>query len=356
MTMVSTRLLLAASLCLAPLGWAAAQDQQQHDDRYQRDHQEHHQQQQRPQQQQPEHNQQQQHNRQPQQGNTAPQGPHVGGPGAGGHGGGQQFQRPAQNTATPPNTQSFQRPAPINVAPPSPPAGATASPTPPSQSQFRRAQGQPQNLGGAPTSPTQQQQQQFQQRSVQRGSAAGSAAPQAQTQAQPQQQQQQTTNSRVNFQGNTRSANTAAFTQHHGGAAPTAFNHGHFYGHDYVHFTVHERDLWHRGAWHHEFHSGRYGWWYAVDGIWYFYAEPIYPYPTYIPDVVYLPEEEDEVPPPVYADAAPPEPVPPEPAPPAQYGQQPIYYYYFCPDAQTYYPYVTSCASPWQPVPTTPPQ
>jgi hypothetical protein len=251
--------------------------------------------------------------------------------------------------------QSFQRPAQTNAAPPNPPPGATASPTPPSQSQFRRAQRQPQNLGGAPAGPTQQQQQQFQQRSAQRGGAAGLAAPQAQTQAQPQQQQQPTTNSRGSFPGNTRSANTAAFNQHHGGATPAAFNHGRFYGHDYVHFTVHERDLWHRGAWHHEFHAGRYGWWYAVDGIWYFYAEPIYPYPTYIPEVVYIPEEE-EVPPPVYADAAPPEPMPPEPEPPAQYGQQPIYYYYFCPDAQTYYPYVTSCVSPWQPVPTTPPQ
>jgi hypothetical protein len=108
--------------------------------------------------------------------------------------------------------------------------------------------------------------------------------------------------------------------------------------------------MWHRGGWHHEFHDGRYGWWYAVDGIWYFYDAPVYPYPTYIPDVVYIPE--DDTPPPVYADAPPPEPAAP------QYGQPPAYYYYFCQDTQTYYPYVTSCASPWQPVPAapTPPQ
>jgi hypothetical protein len=26
-------------------------------------------------------------------------------------------------------------------------------------------------------------------------------------------------------------------------------------------------------------HDGRYGWWWDVDGAWYFYEEPIYPYP-----------------------------------------------------------------------------
>jgi hypothetical protein len=237
--------------------------------------------------------------------------------------------------------QSFKRP-------PSPPAGASASPTPPpGQNQFQRIQGPPQNGGGAPTGSAQQQQ--FQQRSGQRGSPpVGTAAPQAQ----PPQQQQQTTVTRGNFQSNPRGTNTAAFTQHHGGAAPTQFDRGRFYGRDYAHFTPREVTLWHGGAWRHEFHDGRYGWWYAVDGIWYFYNEPIYPYPTFVPDVVYIPEEEYA--PPVYVDT------PPEPESPEQYDEpddQPAsYYYYFCQDTQTYYPYVTSCASPWQPVPAAPPQ
>jgi len=327
----STRLLLAASLCLAPLGWAAAQDQQ-HDDQHQRERQEkeQHQQQQRPAQQ-PQSNQQQQHAA-PQQGNTAPQGK-----GAGPSG--QQFQRPAQNNAAPPNAQSFERPAPNNVVRPSPPTGATASPTPPpTQNQFQRVQqGAPQNGAVAPTAPAQQQQ--FQQRSVQRGGApTGAVAPQTQLQ-----QQQPTTTSR-NFQGTTRT-NTAAFAQRHAGAAPTQFNRGLFYGHDYAHFTTHESALWRRGAWRREFHDGRFGYWFVVDGIWYFYDQPIYPYPTFVPEIVYIPEEDYE--PPVYVDA------PPE-APPAPYGQPATYYYYFCQDTQTYYPYVTSCASPWQPVPATP--
>jgi hypothetical protein len=288
--------LLAASLCLAPLGWAAAQDQpQQSPDQQPHEHQEH--QQQHAPQQQP-------HVQQ------APQSQHAGGPG----GGNPQFQHPAQT----------------NAAPPRPPAGATASPAPPpSPSQFPRVQGPPQHQNN------------------------GAAAP-ATTAPQPLQQQQppqRTTTTRGNFQSPAHGA--AAFTQQHGGYAPTQFDHGHFYGHDYAHFSPHEAQMWHSGAWHHEFHDGRYGWWYAVDGIWYFYAEPVYPYPTYIPDVVYIPEE-DEAPPPDDIDA------PYEPAPASsqygqpQYGQPPAYYYYFCQDTQAYYPYVTSCASPWQPVPAAP--
>lgn len=153
---------------------------------------------------------------------------------------------------------------------------------------------------------------------------------------------------RGNFQSGSRSANSATFTQHHGGAAPTQFDHGRFYGRDYGHFTSHEVALWQRGAWRHEFHDGRFGWWFAVDGIWYFYDQPIYPYPTFVPDVVYIPEEEDA--PPDYADA------PPDAEPPEQDDQPASYYYYFCEDTQTYYPYVTSCASSWLPVPAAPPQ
>ena len=313
------RSLLAASLCLAPLGWAAAQDQPQ-----QREDQRERQEQQRPPQQQQRPAQQPQH-APPQQGNTAPQGQRPAGPG-----GSPQFQRPVQNNAAPPSPQNFQRPVQNNSVRPSPPSGATASPTPPpGQNQFQRVQGPPQNGGAAP-------QQQFQQRSVQRGGAP--TAPQA---------QQPTTVSRGNFQGNARPANQAAFAQRHAGAAPTQFSRGLFYGRDFAHFTPRETELWRRGGWRHEFHDGRFGWWYAVDGIWYFYDEPVYPYPTFVPDVVYIPEEDYDDDAPVYADE------PPEPAPP-QYGQPATAYYYFCQDTQTYYPYVTSCDSPWQPVPAAP--
>jgi hypothetical protein len=70
---------------------------------------------------------------------------------------------------------------------------------------------------------------------------------------------------------------------------------------------------WDRGGWRHEWRNGRYGWWWDVGGAWYFYEQPVYPYPTVISDVEVL---ED----PAMADAPPPDDVPPpgaypEPAP-----------------------------------------
>jgi hypothetical protein len=209
-----------------------------------------------------------------------------------------QFQRPAQ-TGGPPNTGA-------QNAPPHNPGPQNVG---------------PQNAGSQ--NPGQQgRSAQFQQRGTQPGTAA-QTAPRAPAGGQPP-------------RGNPQPAPARNFTEHHGGAAPEQFDRGHFYGHDFAHFTPHEVDLWHEGRWHQEFHDGRYGWWYDVDGIWYFYPQPVYPYPTFVPDVVYIPEVE----------AAPP-PVAVNPAPPP-------YYYYYCDDAQAYYPYVTSCDTPWRPVPPTP--
>jgi len=363
----STRLLLALSLSLAPLGWAAAQDQQQREDQRERP-------EQHPQQQ-PKLNQQQPHTA-PQQGNTAPQGKGAGGPPAGA----QQFQRPPQTNATPPNAQTFQRPPqsnagppntqsfqrqPLtNAAPPSPPAGTTAWPTPrPGQNQFRRVPGPPQNGAPPPTGSAQQQQfqrvqgpqqnnssppptgsvqqqQQFQQRPVQRGGAPTGSAVQGP-------QQQQTTTFRGNVQGGARNRNPAVFAQRHGGAAPTQFSRGLFYGRDYAHFTPREASLWRGGAWRREFHDGRFGWWFIVDGIWYFYDRPVYPYPTFIPEVVYIPDEEYGYDEDLGDDA-------PASLPNGVFYGNGQYYYYYCPALQAYYPYVASCPSPWQTVPATP--
>jgi hypothetical protein len=110
-----------------------------------------------------------------------------------------------------------------------------------------------------------------------------------------------------------------------------------FRGHDFAHFTSTERALWVGGGWHHEWHNGRFGWWWAVGGVWFFYPAPIYPYPDYVADFYYEPPMPDE--PPV--------------APVA--GYQPGYWYY-CQASGAYYPYVQTCAVPWTPVPPTPPQ
>lgn len=98
-----------------------------------------------------------------------------------------------------------------------------------------------------------------------------------------------------------------------------------FHGHDFEH--------WRHGGWYHGFHDGRGGWWWIVDGEWFFYPAPIYPYP-------------DPFAPPVVV-AAPPPPPPPNvaPAPPAQ-GQ----YWYYCANPPGYYPYVPQCTVPWTPV------
>jgi hypothetical protein len=35
--------------------------------------------------------------------------------------------------------------------------------------------------------------------------------------------------------------------------------------------AFHGRLAWENGRWRHEMHDGRYGWWWDVDGAWYFY-------------------------------------------------------------------------------------
>lgn len=283
------RSLLAALICVTPLGAAMAQDQREHDDQAPAD--------QHP----PGHQPPPSHLPQAQpHPSSAPPVQHPA------SGAAPQIQHPAPT----PGAAALQHP-PQNGAAPAfqHPAQNTAPQTP--QVQQQRA-AQP----AAPQQPTAQHGN-FPGENFQGGNSQGRGAPGAAP------------------------APSAAFAGHHGGAAPSQFAHGEFYGHDYAHFTPHDQALWHSGAWRHEERDGRYGWWYVVDGIWYFYPEPIYPFPTYVPDVVYIPDVEEFAPPP-------PAVAPPPPAAAS-------YYYYFCPDTQTYYPYVTSCASPWQPVSPTPP-
>lgn len=96
---------------------------------------------------------------------------------------------------------------------------------------------------------------------------------------------------------------------------------------DIRHF--HERDLphWRGGHWSHGYHDGRLGWWWVIAGLWYFYPQPVYPYPDpYTPPVAVVPQN----------------------APPTQY-------WYYCDAAKGYYPYVPSCPDGWRTVPATPP-
>jgi hypothetical protein len=58
-----------------------------------------------------------------------------------------------------------------------------------------------------------------------------------------------------------------------------------------------------------------------VDGAWFFYPAPVYPYP------------DPYIPPSAVAEAPPPQPSP--------------QYWYYCPSANGYYPYVMSCPEGW---------
>jgi hypothetical protein len=105
---------------------------------------------------------------------------------------------------------------------------------------------------------------------------------------------------------------------------------------DFRHFDRDDYRVWRDGSWHRSWHDGRYGWWWIASGEWFFYPQPVYPYPdpnNYVP----LPA--------VVVQPPPPEPLAPQP-------QQ---YWYYCDAAQGYYPYVTTCPSGWRAVPAAPP-
>jgi hypothetical protein len=78
------------------------------------------------------------------------------------------------------------------------------------------------------------------------------------------------------------------------GPVPPAghFPHGPPPSHTFGGHVYHGHLAWDRGHWRHEWHNGRLGWWWDVDGAWYFYPQPIDGPPAYVSDV----EAVDEVP------------------------------------------------------------
>lgn len=116
---------------------------------------------------------------------------------------------------------------------------------------------------------------------------------------------------------------------------------------DIRHFDNHDLHRWRSGAWRHGSHGGRIGWWWVAGGAWYFYPQPVYPYPDpYRPPVVVV----EQAPAPVVI------PVPVQPAPQvAPAPQAPAaQFWYYCESAGSYYPYVPTCPSGWKTVPATP--
>jgi hypothetical protein len=74
--------------------------------------------------------------------------------------------------------------------------------------------------------------------------------------------------------------------------APAAVRSHNFRGHVY-----HGHLDWKHGRWRHEKRNGRFGWWWDVGGIWYFYPEPIEGPPDYVSDIE-VADEAAAVPPP----------------------------------------------------------
>lgn len=108
---------------------------------------------------------------------------------------------------------------------------------------------------------------------------------------------------------------------------------------DIRHFERHDLPRWRGGAWRHARHDGRLGWWWVVGGLWYFYPQPVYPYPDpYMPPVVVTQSEPVESTPDIVVA-------------PAAASQS----WYYCESTQGYYPYTASCPEGWKAVPATPP-
>jgi len=116
------------------------------------------------------------------------------------------------------------------------------------------------------------------------------------------------------------------------------FEHGHVPSHNFGGHAYHGRVAWERGHWRHEMRNGRYGWWWDVDGAWYFYPQPMDGPPGYISDFEVMDEgpmgEPDgppavgEYPPPGAPGYPPPSPdmagYPPPPPPPPPPGQDTV--------------------------------
>ena len=53
-------------------------------------------------------------------------------------------------------------------------------------------------------------------------------------------------------------------------------------------FNPREREIWVGGHWHHDVRFGRLGYWYEVNGAWYFYDQPFEGPPAYVSEVEFF--------------------------------------------------------------------
>jgi hypothetical protein len=59
-------------------------------------------------------------------------------------------------------------------------------------------------------------------------------------------------------------------------------------------FNERERAVWFGGRWRHEVHNGRLGYWWEVNGVWYFYDQPFNGPPAYVSELEFLDDPGDD--------------------------------------------------------------
>ena len=70
-------------------------------------------------------------------------------------------------------------------------------------------------------------------------------------------------------------------------------------------FNERERAVWYGGRWRHERHFGRLGYWWEVNGVWYYYDQPFAGPPAYVSEVEFMDEGLDPYAPVVVGQPAP---------------------------------------------------
>ena len=124
-----------------------------------------------------------------------------------------------------------------------------------------------------------------------------------------------------------------------------------FHVHDVRHFTDRERERWREGRWRHAWHDGHPGWWYAVGPHWYYYQEPVLPYPFEVAPViveerVIVQEQTTSAPrpndPPGETRSG-----PADPAPPLRARPNVVYH---CGNPEGFYPGLSACSAGWEEV------
>src|SRR5471032_265567 len=65
---------------------------------------------------------------------------------------------------------------------------------------------------------------------------------------------------------------------------------GGWHDRDIHRFHDHDFDVWRTGRWFQGRHGGRAGWWWVLGDAWYYYPQPVYPYPDpFVPPIAVAP-------------------------------------------------------------------